>query len=153
MSFSTRIAVRGYEVDSTGHLHGATYLNYGDHARWELLRAAGISTDDLLRAGLGPVTLNTTVEFLHELHAGDLIDVTCEFIWTGGKTYKVAQELSKQDGTPAARITSTGGLLDLGTRRLVPDPRRRWMEMASHPNQLDPMSRARDGHDPTIASE
>lgn len=136
MTFSTSLAVRGYEVDSTGHLHGATYLNYGDHARWELLRAAGITTDDLLEAGLGPVTLDTFVQFHRELQAGDALDVTCAFAWGDGKTYRVEQELITADGTVAAHITSTGGLLDLATRRLVADPRQRWVVMAGRPAVL-----------------
>lgn len=136
MTFTTRISVRGYEVDSTGHLHGATYLNYGDHARWELLRAAGITTEDLLAAGVGPVTLDTVVQFQSELRAGDELDVSCTFVWHDGRTYGVEQELTKADGTMAARISSTGGLLDLATRRLVADPRRRWTAIARNPAEL-----------------
>lgn len=58
--FQTRITVRGYELDSQGHLHNAVYHQYGDHARWECLRAAGVSVDDLLASGIGPVTLEST---------------------------------------------------------------------------------------------
>lgn len=134
--FTTRISVRGYEVDSTGHLHGATYLDYGDHARWELLRVAGITTEDLLEAGLGPVTLDTSVQFHHELLAGDVLDVTCTFVWGEGKTFRVEQELVKLDGTVAARIVSTGGLLDLSTRRLAADPHLRWTTIADNPTAL-----------------
>ena len=33
------ITVRGYEIDSFGHVNNAVYLNYCEHARWEVLRA------------------------------------------------------------------------------------------------------------------
>lgn len=46
--FQVRIRVRGYELDTQGHLNQAVYLQYGEHARWECLRAAGISPDKLL---------------------------------------------------------------------------------------------------------
>ncbi|MGW2215049.1 hypothetical protein ACWCSD_08675 [Nonomuraea sp. NPDC001684] len=34
MTFSVRIAVRGYELDTQGHLNNVVYHQYGDHARW-----------------------------------------------------------------------------------------------------------------------
>lgn len=40
--FSVRIAVREYELDTRGHLNQAVYLQYGEHALWEVLLAAGI---------------------------------------------------------------------------------------------------------------
>ena len=33
MTFQIRIGVRGYELDTQGHVHNAVYLQYGDHAR------------------------------------------------------------------------------------------------------------------------
>ncbi|MGI5270021.1 acyl-CoA thioesterase [Nonomuraea sp. CA-218870] len=64
MSFSVRVTVRGYEIDVQGHLNNVVYHQYGDHARWELLRAAGIGADDLRRSGVGPVTLENTIRYL-----------------------------------------------------------------------------------------
>ena len=40
--FTVRIVSRGYEVDSNGHVAGTVLLQYGQHARWECMRAAGI---------------------------------------------------------------------------------------------------------------
>jgi acyl-CoA thioester hydrolase len=48
--FAVRIAVRGYELDSNGHLNRAVYLQYAEHARWEQLRASGIGPADLFDA-------------------------------------------------------------------------------------------------------
>lgn len=42
MTFSVDVTVRGYELDTQGHLNQAVYLQYAEHARWELLRAAGL---------------------------------------------------------------------------------------------------------------
>lgn len=33
------ITVRGYEIDSFGHVNNAVYLNYCEQARWEILRS------------------------------------------------------------------------------------------------------------------
>lgn len=36
--FEYKISVRGYELDSYGHVNNAVYLNYFEQARWEILR-------------------------------------------------------------------------------------------------------------------
>ncbi|NUO97211.1 MAG: acyl-CoA thioesterase [Nonomuraea sp.] len=136
MTFSVRIAVRGYELDTQGHLNNVVYHQYGDHARWECLRAAGISVDDLQGAGVGPVTLENTIRFRRELRGGDEVEVSCAFEWGEGKTFGVRQEFRRADGELAAELTGVGGLLDLRTRRLLPDPKPRWRALACHPEIL-----------------
>jgi YbgC/YbaW family acyl-CoA thioester hydrolase len=39
MTYEYNITVRGYELDSFGHVNNAVYLNYFEQARWEILRA------------------------------------------------------------------------------------------------------------------
>ncbi|TDD81704.1 acyl-CoA thioesterase [Actinomadura darangshiensis] len=135
-TFTVRITVRGYELDTQGHLNGAVYHQYGDHARWECLRAAGISVDELIATGVGPVTLENTIRYHRELHAGDDVDITCAFDWGEGKTFRMRQELRRADGALAAEITSLGGLMDLAERRLVPDPGAHWRALAQTPGLL-----------------
>ncbi|MEU7743752.1 acyl-CoA thioesterase [Nonomuraea sp. NPDC049158] len=136
MTFSVRIAVRGYELDTQGHVNSAVYHQYGDHARWECLRAAGISVDDMLGSGIGPVTLENTIRYLGELRGGDEVEVTCAFLWGEGKTFRIAQEFRHSDGRLAAEMTSVGGLLDLEARRLVDDPAAHWRALAGTPDVL-----------------
>ncbi|MEU6770939.1 acyl-CoA thioesterase [Streptomyces sp. NPDC046759] len=129
--FSVRVTVRGYETDTQGHLNQAVYLNYAEHARWSLLQAAGISQARLVGTGVGPVALETTLRFRRELLAGDEVDVTCEFEWGGGRTFRIRQEMRKTDGTVAAEVSAVGGLLDLKERRLVADPREVFKELTT----------------------
>ncbi|QHC32114.1 acyl-CoA thioesterase [Streptomyces sp. HF10] len=131
--FSVRVTVRGYETDVQGHLNQAVYLSYAEHARWSLLQAAGIGQTDLVRTGVGPVVLETTIRYLRELLAGDEVDVTCVFEWTSGKTFKVHQEMRKADGTLAAELCGVGGLLDLEQRKLVADPAGVFKQLAADP--------------------
>jgi acyl-CoA thioester hydrolase len=122
MTFFVDVTVRGYELDTQGHLNQAVYLQYAEHARWELLRAAGLPQDKLLASGVGPVVLETTVKFLRELRGGDRVRVTCRFEYGEGKTFTVAQQILKEDGTVAAEVTGVAGMLDLTARRLIADP-------------------------------
>lgn len=131
--FSVRVTVRGYETDVLGHLNQSVYLNYAEHARWSLLQAAGISQSGLIAKGVGPVTLETTIRFKRELRAGEEVDVTCDFLMDESKILRVEQEIRKTDGTVAAEITATGGLMDLKERKLVADPREYFRALASDP--------------------
>jgi acyl-CoA thioester hydrolase len=131
--FSVPVTVRGYETDTQGHLNQSVYLNYAEHARWSMLQAAGIRQADLVARRVGPVALETTIRFRRELLAGDEVTVSCAFEWGEGKTFRIRQLVTKADGTVAAEVEAVGGLMDLGERRLVPDPRQRFKELAARP--------------------
>ena len=134
--FRVRITVRGYELDTQGHLNQAVYLQYAEHARWELLRAAGIPGDKLRATGVGPVQLEFTLRFRRELRGGDEIDVTCAMVWSDRKVFRIEQEFRKADGTLAAELTGLAGLLDLAQRRLIDDPAGRLRALADDPSLL-----------------
>ncbi|MFF1926249.1 acyl-CoA thioesterase [Streptomyces sp. NPDC058221] len=136
MTFSVDVTVRGYELDTQGHLNQAVYLQYAEHARWELLRAAGLPQEKLLADGVGPVALEVTVKFRKELRGGERVRVSCRFDYGKGKTFTMAQQILKEDGTVAAEITGVAGILDLSTRRLVPDPEGRLASLAEAPELL-----------------
>jgi YbgC/YbaW family acyl-CoA thioester hydrolase len=38
MIFEYKFSVRGYELDSFGHVNNSVYLNYFEQARWEILK-------------------------------------------------------------------------------------------------------------------
>jgi acyl-CoA thioester hydrolase len=134
--FAVRLIARGYEVDSNGHVAGTVLLQYGQHARWECLRAAGIDQDKLMARSIGPVSLEERIRFHHEVLAGEEVDVSCEFVWGDGKTFRVEQEIRRSDGTLAAEVTNVGGLLDLEKRKLVAEPGEVWRSVAETPAVL-----------------
>ena len=121
--FRTRIKVRHYELDTLGHLNHAVYHSYGEVARLELLEAAGALKG---LPGVAAVLLETHVVFRRELRAADVVDVTCDVRFGTGKTFKMNSDVIKLDGTLAAEITCTLGLMDLERRKLVEDPRGRF---------------------------
>ncbi|MBR8638969.1 acyl-CoA thioesterase [Streptomyces tuirus] len=131
--FSVPVTVRGYETDVQGHLNQSVYLNYAEHARWSLLRAAGITQSALIGSGVGPVALETTIRYKRELLAGDEVEVTCAFDWGEGKVFRIEQTVRKADGTVAAEITAVGGLMDLKARKLVTDPQEHFRKLAADP--------------------
>jgi acyl-CoA thioester hydrolase len=132
-----RVEVRADDVDVNGHVRGGAYLAYADHARWALVQASGVDLDGLKAAGLGPVNLETTVRFQHELRVGDELEIHTTFSYGNGKTSRVHQELRRtSDGELCAEVTSVSGMLDLDTRRLIHDPRSAWEPFVQRPEPL-----------------
>jgi acyl-CoA thioester hydrolase len=133
----TELTVRAYEIDALGHVAHTAYLQYAEHARWEFLRAAGLTAQTLLGAGVMPIMLETTISYRRELRYDDRVDVGCEFEWGEGKTARVVQPLHRvEDGTLAAEVRSVCGLLDLSRRKLVTDPLQRMRALATAPELL-----------------
>ncbi|PXX57773.1 acyl-CoA thioester hydrolase [Nocardia tenerifensis] len=128
--------VRVSDLDPQLHVTGAAYHQYADHSRFACVQAAGISVDELIADGFGPVNLETTIKFQRELRGGDTVDVSCVWLWGTGKTYRVEQVLTRADGEVAATVTNVSGLLDLKARRLVADPAREWAARARKPELL-----------------
>ncbi len=136
--FTVRVTVRVYETDAQGHLNGNVYLQYAEHARWSLLQAAGIRQNDLLTEGVGPVNLESTIRYHRELVAGDDVDITCEFVWGEGKSFRVEQSIRNgTTGNVAAEVFNVGGLLHLEERCLVREPGEYFRTLASNPALLN----------------
>jgi acyl-CoA thioester hydrolase len=131
--FSVPVTVRGYETDSLGHLNQSVYLQYSEHARWELLHVAGVGQAELLAQRVGPVVLETTIRYARELRAGDEVSVSCAFEWGEGKTFRVLQTITKADGTVSAEVVSVAGLMDLEKRRLIAQPRAFFEQLTTDP--------------------
>jgi acyl-CoA thioester hydrolase len=130
------VVVRGYETDANGHLNHAVYHQYGEHARTETLRAAGVEVAPLAAAGLGPVILETRVRFLAELRLGDEVAVVTTVRFGAGKSFRMDAEIRRGD-TVAATLTGVMGILDHASRRLVRDPRERLRAQSADPAGFD----------------
>jgi acyl-CoA thioester hydrolase len=134
--FSKRFTVSSNDLDQNGHVNGAVYVQWGDDVRTACSTAAGVSMDDLVSSGVGPVNLETNIKYHRELRLGQNVEVTCRFEWGDRKTMRIVQHFLLEDGSLAAELTSTGGLLDLKKRRLVENPSEHWRSAATSPEIL-----------------
>jgi acyl-CoA thioester hydrolase len=123
MGLGARIEVRGYELDSLGHVNHAVYHQYAEVARMKAFVAAGCEWGELVRRRIGPVLLSTTVNFRSELRGGDVVDVSCVAKFGTGKTFTLEQGIVKVDGTLSAEVYGVYGVMDLDARKLFADPR------------------------------
>jgi YbgC/YbaW family acyl-CoA thioester hydrolase len=63
--FFSHITVRGYELDSYGHVNNAVYLQYFEQARWEVMREMNI-LDYFTKNGLLVVVTESNVRYKRE---------------------------------------------------------------------------------------
>jgi len=68
--FGYKITVRGYELDSYGHVNHAVYLNYMEQARWEIIRQIRL-LDKLILEEKKLVVIKVDVRYVKEIKLFD----------------------------------------------------------------------------------
>ncbi len=74
MKYTFETTVRGYELDSYGHLNNAVYISYTEQARWEILENAGL-LESFLSKKLLLVVTETNIRYMRELKLFDGVKV------------------------------------------------------------------------------
>ena len=74
----SNITVRGYELDSYGHVNNAVYLQYYEQARWEMMKDLGF-LDKLKDTGLSVVVVESLVRYMREACIFDELVVESTF--------------------------------------------------------------------------
>ena len=85
----TRGIVMPAHCDVYGHMNVRHYAAFFDDAGWHMLAKAGVSLTELRAQGLGSVVATLTIDFHHELKAGQLTLVTGAFTRVGDKSYQL----------------------------------------------------------------
>jgi len=79
---------------------------------------------EFARLRIGPVVRRDEVDYFRELHLLDPIRVT--FLLSGisddASRFRLRNEVYREDGQLAARVTSLGGWFDLAARKLIAPP-------------------------------
>ena len=80
--FNCEFQVRGYELDSFGHVNNAVYLNYLEQARWEIVEKLGVL--ELLKNNETIfIVVETTIKYVNELNIFDVAFVETEMFRNG----------------------------------------------------------------------
>ena len=77
MTYESKIMVRGYELDSFGHVNNAVYLNYCEHARWEILAKKNLM-DFFLTHDMILVVVEANIRYSKEAKLFDELVVSTE---------------------------------------------------------------------------
>jgi len=89
----TRAIVMPAHCDVYGHMNVRHYAAFFDDAGWHMLAKAGVSLSELQAQGLGSVVATLTIDFHHELKAGQLTLVSGAFVRVGGRSFTYEMRL------------------------------------------------------------
>lgn len=120
-TFSTRIAVRDYELDSQGIVNNANYLHYLELARHEFCQQAGYSFAQMAADGLDPVVRRAELDYIAPLRMGDVMEVELTMSRRGAKFLFNQAIFRASDHSPVLRAVITiacleGGRISRGDR-------------------------------------
>lgn len=110
-------------MDFNGHLANTAYLNLAADVRMAFFAEHGFPPTEFRRLALGPVMRKDELEYFHEVGLHDTVTVTYAVLALSpdGARFVVENEIWS-DGERAAKVTSSGGWLDLRVRKLVAPP-------------------------------
>lgn len=127
------------DMDFNAHMRNTAFLDKSADVRMLFFADNGFSMDEFARLKLGPVVLKDEVEYRREVGLLQEIEVTLAVAGLSGdgSRFVLRNEILRPDGTLCARITSTGGWLDLVTRKLVAPPEALLAALRSLPRTSD----------------
>lgn len=134
-TFETTIHARWGDMDFNGHMKNTAYLDAGADVRMMFFSQNGFAMREFEQRRIGPVISRDELEYFRELRMLENVRVTLVTAGSSedGSRFRLRNEFFRLDGERVARVTSTGGWLDLDKRRLtVPPP-----DLKSLMEQLD----------------
>ena len=122
---TTRRFLAGWaDMDWNSHMANTAYLSKVVDARVLALADRGFPLEEFIRLRLGVVIMKDELEYKREVKWMEEIDIS--FALAGlapdGSRFRLRNEVRRADGELAARITSTGGFMNLDARKLVAPP-------------------------------
>jgi acyl-CoA thioester hydrolase len=111
-------------MDFNAHMRNTAFLDKCVDVRMMFFAENGFSMDELMRRRIGPVVMKDEVEYYKEVRLLDPLRVTLLLagLAEDGSRFSLRNELWREDGKLLARVTSTGGWLDLASRKLIIPP-------------------------------
>jgi len=121
--FEKELYARWGDMDFNGHMRNTAFLDASADVRMFFFEANGFSMREFEKRRIGPVILRDELEYFRELRLLERVRVTLSAreIREDGR-FVLVNEFFREDGKPAARVTSHGGWLDLDKRKMTPPP-------------------------------
>jgi acyl-CoA thioester hydrolase len=118
-----RSVVMPAHCDLYGHMNVRHYAAFFDDAGFHLMSKAGVSLTELRGRGLGSVVASLTIDFRHELTAGQLVLITGAYTRIGHKSATSEMRMYDADTmTHCATQTTVEVFFDTTRRISVPIP-------------------------------
>lgn len=115
----SRTVVLPAHCDGYGHMNVRHYAAMFDEAGWHMLARCGVSLGELRSRGLGSVVATVTIDFHHELTAGQLVLVTGALTRVGHKSFAYEMRLYEADAMTHCATQKTVEVCFDTTRRIA----------------------------------
>lgn len=111
-------------MDFNAHMKNTAYLDKAADVRQMFLADNGFPVSEFLRLRIGLVVMKDEVEYFKEVRLQEVITVTYAIAdhSLDGSRFLLRHEIFRSDGKLGARVTSTGGWLNLVERKLIVPP-------------------------------
>jgi acyl-CoA thioester hydrolase len=122
--YSKRLYAGWGDMDFNAHMSNTAYLNKCGDVRMMLFAENGFPISELARLKIGPVAMRDELEYVKEVKLMQELIVTAALagLSDDGSRWAIRHELRRTDDKLCARVTSTGGWLDLNARKLIVPP-------------------------------
>jgi acyl-CoA thioester hydrolase len=112
------------DMDFNSHMRNTAFLDKSADVRMMFFAENGFPMEEFMRRKIGPVIMKDEVEYFKEVRLLEPLRVTLTNagLAEDGSRFLIRNEFWRGDGKLLARVTSTGGWLDLATRKLITPP-------------------------------
>ncbi len=112
------------DMDFNSHMANTAFLSKCGDVRMLFFSEHGFPMSEFVRLEMGPVVQKDEMEYFREVQLLEQVRVTlcAAGLASDGSRWLLRDEFFRTDGRLAARVTSTGGWLDLAARTLVAPP-------------------------------
>ena len=112
------------DMDFNSHMKNTAFLDKSADVRMMFFAENGFPAQEFSRLKLGPVIMKDEVEYQKEVGLLQEIKVTLALagLSEDGSRFILRNEIFHPDGKLCAKVTSTGGWLDLAVRKLAAPP-------------------------------
>jgi len=127
------------DMDFNAHMCNTAYLDKSGDTRLLYFAENGFPAAEFARLQIGPVIMKDEVEYFREIRLLENLKITYSQagLSEDGSRFIVCNEIYRSDGKLAARVTSTGGWLDLVNRKLIVPPEAMLRAMQALPKTDD----------------
>lgn len=110
-----------WQCDVLGHMTTRFYVGMFDDASYHMIREVfGWNGNSDAEGKKGWVDVRHVIDYLHEVDAGDLLEIRVGLIKLGGKSFTAQYEMQNlSKNTTAAKLEAVYVLFDLETRSAV----------------------------------
>jgi acyl-CoA thioester hydrolase len=112
------------DMDYNSHMANTAYLNRAVDARMAFFASKGLPLAEMMRLRVSWVVMKDEQEYRREIFWMEefTVSVALAGLASDASRFKIRNDFFRADGQLAAKVTSTGGFLNLDTRKLVIPP-------------------------------